>query len=140
MAKPVPVVKTVLIVEDERLLARTLKTALTEAGYTTTVSHSAESAERKWSVDAFDLVILDNRLPKQSGVDLLKTARERGVGSKVILVTAFDSKEVQKAARQLGIDAYVRKPYDLDRILTSVSDLIGGPTNGSTTQSTKEGG
>lgn len=131
--------KKVLIVEDERLLARTLKTALTEVGYVTTVSHSAESAERKWSEDNFDLVILDNRLPKLSGIDLLRVARERGFTAKVILVTAFDSKDIQKAARQFGIDAYVRKPYDLDRIIGSVSDLIGEPINGSSI-STQEGG
>jgi DNA-binding response OmpR family regulator len=56
------VTKTVLIVEDERLLAKTLSTALKEAGYDAVVTHSAEQAEKKWlEQEPFDLVILDNR-------------------------------------------------------------------------------
>ncbi len=131
--------KSVLIVEDERLLARTLKTALTEAGYETTVTHTAESAEKKLGKSGYDLLILDNKLPKMTGMDLLRNVRERGVTSKVILVTAFGNREVLKAARQLEVDDYVRKPFDLDRILRSVSELIGDPSNGSSTQ-TQGGG
>lgn len=132
--------KTVLIVEDERLLARTLKTALTEAGYETTVTHSAEQAEKKWfGRDSFDLVILDNRLPKRSGVELLRRARDDGRTSKVILMTAFDSRDVQAAARQFHVE-YVRKPFDLDRMVKSVFELIGDPNNGTSVKSTKEGG
>jgi len=126
-----PVSKRVLIVEDERLLARTLSTALQEAGYDTVVSHSAEQAERHWlGKRLFDLVILDNRLPKSSGLDLLKSVRERGVGSKVILVTAFDKRGLKSEAKRLGVDKYLRKPFDLDSILSTVTELIGPPGNG----------
>ena len=123
--------KRVLIVEDERLLARTLSTALRDAGYDTVVSHTAEQAERHWlSKRGFDLAILDNRLPKSTGLDLLKSVREHGIDSKVILVTAFDRRGVKAEAKRLGVDKYLRKPFDLDSILSTVNELIGPPGNG----------
>lgn len=125
------VTKTVLIVEDQRLLAKTLSTALKEAGYDAVVTHSAEAAEKRWlGQEPFDLVILDNRLPKQTGLDLLSAAREQGRVSKVILMTAFDNPEVQSRAAELQVDEYVRKPFDLSRIMKTVNTLIGEPGNG----------
>jgi DNA-binding response OmpR family regulator len=125
------VAKSVLIVEDERLLAKTLSAALKDAGYQAVVTHSAEQAEKRWlGDDVFDLVILDNRLPQATGLDLLRNARDQGLESKVILMTAFDNRDVKTRARKLAVDEYVRKPFDLDRIVKSVRDLIGDPGNG----------
>jgi len=121
----------VLIVEDEKLLAKTLATALREAGYQTVVAHSAEQAEKRLlGEDHFDLVILDHKLPRTTGLDLLRAVRERGVDSKVILMTAFDSRDVKAKAKKLDVDEYVRKPFDLDGIIHHVSVLIGEPANG----------
>lgn len=123
--------KSVLIVEDERLLAKTLSTALKEAGYDAVVTHSAEQAEKKWLAKrGFDLVILDNRLPKRSGLDLLQTARDEGNDSKVILMTAYENNEVKLKAQALHVDEYFHKPFDLGRIIKTVNDLIGDPGNG----------
>ena len=135
------VAKTILIVEDERLLARTLSTALKEAGYNAVVTHTAEQAGEKWLEGAvFDLVILDNRLPKGSGLELLQAARDSGRTSKVILMTAFGNRDVRAEARRLGVDKYVRKPFDLDNMLRSVTELIGDPNNGGVEKSSKGGG
>jgi DNA-binding response OmpR family regulator len=125
------VAKMVLIVEDEKLLAKTLATALEEAGYQTVVAHSAEQAEKRLlGDDHFDLVILDHKLPRTTGLDLLKSIREQGVDSKVIFMTAFDSRDVKAKAKKLDVDEYVRKPFDLDGIMHQVSVLIGEPGNG----------
>ncbi len=133
--------KTVLIVEDERLLARTLSTALKEAGYDAVVTHSAEQAEKQWLGEGtFDLVILDNRLPKATGLELLQAARAAGRSSKVILTTAFGSRDVRSEARRLQVDRYVRKPFDLDSMILSVNELIGSPGNGVSANTHKEGG
>ena len=133
--------KRVLIVEDERLLARTLSSALREAGYETVVAHTAEQGGHHWlQEDTFDLVILDNRLPKKSGIELLQEARDEGRQTKVILMTAFDSRGVKGKAKRLEVDHYLRKPFDLDSILASVSDLIGNPNNGMSMVLKQEGG
>ena len=125
------VAKMVLIVEDEKLLAKTLANALKDAGYQTVVTHSAEQAEKRLlGDDHFDLVILDQKLPRATGLELLKSAREHGVDSKVIFMTAFDNRDVKAKAKKLEVDEYVRKPFDLDGIMHQVSVLIGEPGNG----------
>lgn len=133
--------KTVLIVEDERLLARTLSTALKEAGYVAVVTHSVDQAQKQWlGKDPYDLVILDNRLPKGTGLELLRQAREDGRTSKVILMTAFGNRDVRTEARRLQVDRYVRKPFDLDSMIKSVNELIGDPNGGAPSNPQKEGG
>ncbi len=119
--------KMVLIVEDERLLSRTLSKAMKEAGYRAVAVASAEQAEKQLSSSEFDLMVLDNRLPKESGIQLLSRVRSEHEDLKVILMTAFDSKEVKAEARKLKVDRYMKKPFDLEKILTHVTELIGGP-------------
>ena len=121
--------KQVLIVEDEHLLARTLGTALREAGYNAVIAHSAEQGKKKWSAQTFDLVILDNRLPKANGIEMLEAARQDGLDSKVILMSAYDANGVQKRMAELSVDLYVRKPFDLNSMLANVEALLGSGSN-----------
>ena len=118
--------KSVLIVDDERLLARTLSKALKEAGYKAATASTAEQAEKQiFSEQPFDLVVLDNRLPRSSGLEILERMREKNIRSRVILMTAFESPDVRTTARRLQVDKYVRKPFDLTRMLREIEDLVG---------------
>ena len=118
--------KSVLIVDDEKLLVRTLSNALKEAGYRITVAGSAEQADKHLFGDPpFDLILLDNRLPNQSGMELVKRARDRAVKSKVILMTAYETPEVKAEARRLKVELYLKKPFDLTFLLCEIHGLIG---------------
>ncbi|MDI6809158.1 MAG: response regulator [Candidatus Eisenbacteria bacterium] len=118
--------KNVLIVDDERLLTRTLANALREAGYETVTATSAEQAEKHiFSEERFDIVLLDNRLPRTSGLSILKRMRDENVCSKIILMTAYDSPEVKAEAKRLKVDKYVKKPFDLTRMLSEIEQLLG---------------
>lgn len=118
--------KSVLIVDDEKLLVRTLSNALKEAGYKITVAGSAEQAEKHVFGDPpFDLIILDNRLPRESGIDVVKRVRDRSVKSKLILMTAYETPEVKAEAKRLRVDRYLRKPFDLTALLEEIQSLIG---------------
>lgn len=124
--------KSVLIVDDEQLLARTLSSVLREAGYRTTVAGSAEQAERHvFGESPFDLLVVDNRLPRESGIEMLKRVREQAVKSKVILMTAYETPEVKAEAKRLKVDRYLRKPFDLTALVDEVKDLIGPGGNAS---------
>ena len=116
----------VLIVEDEKLLARTLSRAIKDAGYRTVTVGSAEQAEKQLDASQFDLMVIDNRLPRETGLELLSKVRDVNQDLKVILMTAFDSRDVKSEARKLKVDRYVKKPFDLERMLAHVSELIGG--------------
>jgi DNA-binding response OmpR family regulator len=118
--------KSVLIVDDEKLLVRTLSNALKEAGYKITVAGSAEQADKYVFGDPpFDLILLDNRLPKESGMDVVKRVRDRGVKSKVILMTAYETPDVKSEAKRLKVERYLKKPFDLTVLLEEIHSLIG---------------
>jgi len=118
--------RSVLIVDDEQLLVRTLSSALKEAGYRIATAGSAEQAERHiFGQQQFDLIILDNRLPRESGIEIAKRIRESAVKSKVILMTAYETPEVKAEARRLKIDRYLKKPFDLTDMVEEVRSLIG---------------
>jgi DNA-binding NtrC family response regulator len=117
----------ILIVDDEKLLAKTLSNALKEAGYKTATATTAETAEKQiFSGKGFDLILLDNKLVKRSGLDIVRKMRERDVRSKVILMTAYDSPEVRSEAKKLRVSRYVKKPFDLPSMLDIVSEVIEG--------------
>ena len=118
--------KSVLIVDDEKLLVRTLSNALKEAGYRIAVAGSAEQADKHLFGDPpFDLILLDNRLPKESGVDVVKRVRDRAVKSKVILMTAYETPEVKAEAKRLKVERYMKKPFDMTALLEEIHGLIG---------------
>ena len=117
---------SVLIVDDEQLLVRTVSSVLKEAGYRIAVAGSAEQAEKHvFGGTPFDLIVVDNRLPKESGIELIKRLREAAVKSKVILMTAYETPEVKSEAKRLKVDRYLRKPFDLTVLVDEVQGLIG---------------
>lgn len=117
--------KMILIVDDERLLTRTLSNALKEAGYKTATATTAETAEKQiFSDKGFDLILLDNKLVKKSGLEIVKKMRDRDLKSKVILMTAYDSPEVRSEAKKLKVSRYVKKPFDLPSMLDIVKEVI----------------
>jgi DNA-binding response OmpR family regulator len=117
--------KRVLIIEDEVLLRRTLTGAFREAGFDALFAGSAEEAEEQLFPEVtVDLVVLDNRLPKASGVALLRRLRAGGSDCPVILMTAFDQTETRRAAEE-GASGYLVKPFDLARMLSEVHRLLG---------------
>lgn len=124
--------KSVLIVDDEKLLVRTLSNALKEVGYRISVAGSVEQAEKHLAQEtAFDLILVDNRLPKGSGIDLIRRLRERSVRSRVILMTAYETPEVKAEARRLKVDRYLKKPFDLTVLMEEIGSLIGPGGNAS---------
>jgi len=120
------VAKKVLIVEDERLLSKALSDALSDRGYATETASSAEQAEELlFPSSAFDVVALDNRLPARSGVDVLRRIRSEQLRSRVVLMTAYGGNGLEGEAEALEVDAFVKKPFDLERFLDLVADLVG---------------
>lgn len=118
----------VLIVDDETLLLRTLSNALRDAGYEVLPAGTAGDGEAllKGQGGDVDLMVLDVKLPDRSGLDLLQGQRERGYVGRVIVMTAFDSPESERRCRQLSVDHYLRKPFDLDAMLGLIRGLLGG--------------
>lgn len=71
-----------------------------------------------------DLIILDFKLPELSGIDVLTELRERHVDIPVIFITAYGSEEEIVTCFRLGVKDYFRKPFDADRILATIRDVL----------------
>jgi DNA-binding response OmpR family regulator len=119
-------VPRILIVEDERLLLKTLADALREKGYRIETAVSAAEAETQlFPRGDFDLVVLDIRLPDRSGIEVLQRMRSAGQGTRVVAMTAFGSNGLTQELQRLKVDIFLKKPFDLSRMLESVADLVG---------------
>jgi DNA-binding NtrC family response regulator len=107
---------TVLIVDDERTLARAIRTFLSEQGYEAEVAEDAEKALVLLPRLHPDVVFTDVRLPGIGGLELLKRIREFDSAISVVVMTAFGSIEGAVEAVKLGAFDYVKKPLDLEEI------------------------
>jgi two-component system response regulator AtoC len=107
---------TVLIVDDERTLARAVKGFLNESGYEAEIAGDAEQALRLLETLRPDVVFTDVRLPGMSGIDLLRRIREFDAAIPVIIMTAHGTIEGAVEAVKLGAFDYHKKPVDLEEL------------------------
>jgi DNA-binding NtrC family response regulator len=107
---------TVLIVDDERTLARAIKAFLTESGYEAEVAGDAEQALRLLETLRPDVVFSDVRLPGMNGIDLLRKIREFDPAIPVVIMTAHGTIEGAVEAVKLGAFDYLKKPVDLEEL------------------------
>ncbi|HEX6432996.1 MAG TPA: sigma-54 dependent transcriptional regulator [Gemmatimonadales bacterium] len=107
---------SVLIVDDERTLARAVKAFLSEAGYEAEVAGDGERALELLPTLRPDVVFTDVRLPGMSGIDLLRRVREFDPAIPVIIMTAYGTIEGAVEAVKLGAFDYMKKPVDLEEL------------------------
>src|SRR4030095_11466264 len=101
----------ILIVEDEVQLARQIAAALTEAGQDPVIVHDGEAAVQQAVGNSFDLIVLDLRLPRLDGFEVLRHLRSRRVTSRVLILTARGEVKDRVTGLQLGADDYLAKPF-----------------------------
>jgi DNA-binding NtrC family response regulator len=107
---------TVLIVDDERTLARAVKAFLLESGYEAEVAADAEQALGLLETLRPDVVFSDVRLPGIDGIELLRRIREFDPAIPVVIMTAYGTIEGAVEAVKLGAFDYLKKPVDLDEL------------------------
>lgn len=114
----------ILVVEDERTLARTLQTILQGAGYQVDVCQDAEQAYDCLQRQKVDLILLDRMLPAMDGVELAKLLRGQGVQTPILFLTALGEVEQRIAGLDAGGDDYLTKPFHNGELLARVRALI----------------
>ncbi len=114
----------ILIVEDDALLRDGLKVGLSLAGFTADAVERCEEADAALLSHGFDALVLDLMLPDGSGLDILKTLRERRDDTPVLLLTARDGIADRIAGLDNGADDYLGKPFDLDEVAARLRALI----------------
>lgn len=116
----------ILLVEDDNHIGRIIELALPELGvpYKFVTVLSAEEGLELWAQEPFDLLLTDYNLRGMTGLKLVELLRQRGAHAPTVLVTAYDSDELRKAARALSIEAYMTKPFFMDELVETVRRLL----------------
>jgi DNA-binding response OmpR family regulator len=113
-----------LVVEDEGQLAANLKRGLGEAGFAVDLAPSAEAARATLAQSAYDVMVLDLRLPGQDGLDFLRELRAGRATIPVLILTARDSTEELVAGLDGGGDDYLTKPFAFSELLARLRALL----------------
>jgi DNA-binding response OmpR family regulator len=114
----------VLVVEDDRMIAEAVRTALEQDGYTVEWIRDGASAAAALATSSFDIVLLDLGLPRRSGLDVLRDARRQGTATPVIIITARDDVQSRVAGLDSGADDYLVKPFDLDELAARMRSVL----------------
>lgn len=119
--------KRILLVDDDAEIIESLRLALESNGYTVLVARDGNQGLALTEREDPDLVILDMMMPKRSGFLVLeKLRRTRENPPRVIMITANEGSRHKAYAEMLGVDDYLRKPFPMDKLLSSVKRLLGG--------------
>src|SRR6266566_3590621 len=114
----------ILVVDDEKSIGELLEITFRKEGHRVEVVHSVEAAKRKLESQIFDIIISDVRMPGESGVDLLKFAKEISPSSFFLLMTALPALDTAIAALNSGADRYVIKGHSLvDQLRLAVREV-----------------
>jgi DNA-binding response OmpR family regulator len=117
----------VLVVEDDPTIGQHLKRVLEEERWAVDLVTDGETAEERAQSEAYDLVILDMRLPKRSGMEVLYSLRGRGFERPILVLTAQGAVDAKVTALRAGADDYVTKPFAFEELLARVEALARRP-------------
>jgi len=114
----------VLVVEDQKNVARVIAKGLREQSYAVDVAGDGEEALKLAEINRYDLIILDVMLPKVDGFEVCQRLRGRGLQTPVLMLTARDDKRARIEGLDTGADDYLTKPFDFDELLARMRALL----------------
>lgn len=113
-----------LVVEDDRNVARQIRAFLSASGYVVDVADEGEEGHFLGDTEPYDAVILDLGLPVVDGLTVLRRWREAGRRMPVLILTARDTWREKVTGLRAGADDYLAKPFELEELLARVEALI----------------
>ena len=114
----------VLIVEDEKKVAKALREGLEAEHYDVRVACTGEEGFFLVNHESFDLVVLDLMLPRRDGLEVLTTLRKRGLQTPVLILTAKDTIDDRVHGLDSGADDYLVKPFAFPELLARIRALL----------------
>ncbi len=112
-----------LLIEDERRMAEALAQVLGKNNYAVDTAHDGEDGLNQALTGLYDIIVLDIRLPKLSGLELLKRLRAEHVDTPVILLTARTATDDRIKGLDCGADDYLCKPFETGELLARLRAL-----------------
>lgn len=118
----------VLVVEDEKKTGIFLKAGLSEKCYSVDLAMDGERGSFLSRTTEYDLIILDNILPRKTGLEICKDIRERGKTTPILMLSVRSDTATKVELLNAGADDYLCKPFSLDELLARVNALLRRPT------------
>ena len=109
----------ILLVEDEKMLARYVELELTHEGYEVDVANDGREGLDKALEDKHDLMLLDLMLPRLSGIEICRRVRQHST-KPIIMLTAKDDVSDKVMGLDMGADDYVTKPFAIEELLARI--------------------
>ena len=113
-----------IIVDDDENIRKTMKTVLEEEGYVVDLAATGNEAIEMTQKTAYNIALLDIRLPDMEGVELLKLIKDNVPRTRKIMVTGYPSMQNAISALNKNADAYLVKPVDVEKLLNTVKEQL----------------
>ena len=122
----------ILLIEDEKLLADSVKSLLERKGFQVECVYDGESGKEYAELGIYDLLILDVMMPKMDGFEVARQVRKARCNTPILMLTARSDVQDRIAGLNAGADYYLTKPFDSGELLASINALLrrqGGQVN-----------
>jgi len=113
----------VLIIEDDESILNMLKRGLEDEDFVVDTALNGEDGEYLASTNHYDVIILDWMLPKKSGIEVLKSLRDKGILTPVLMLTAKDTTDNKIEGLNSGADDYLPKPFSFDELIARLNAI-----------------
>jgi len=127
----------ILVMEDDRNVAKGLEMTLTEEGYGVYVAGTGQLAMDAFKDEHFDLLIADLRLPDINGMEVIRQVKELDPKTGVIAITGYPTTAIAVEAMKLKVNDFLPKPFNEDQIKTAVSKALQAREERPTVESAK---
>jgi len=117
--------KNILVVNDKRLMREILADMLKDMGYNVVMAEDGYKAIEKVKEVSFAIIFLDMRMPGINGVETLKEIKKINPETRVVMMTAYVGKNLEKEALKHGADTVIYKPFDMKEVMAIVEKLDG---------------
>lgn len=115
----------ILICEDNRLANKTISVVLEREGFETDTAEDGNEALEYLRKNDYDLLIVDIHLPYHSGLEVVKFVRsEQEKDTPALFLTAFSDPQMQRQAKELGIDGYIVKPFNPSDLVQRIRSIL----------------
>ena len=114
----------ILVIDDDENITKVVAAILRDKGYSVDIAGSGNEAIKKTQKNHYDLMLIDIRLPDMEGTELLTKIRDTTPKIRKIIVTGYPTLNNAITAVNKGADAYVMKPFDVEKVLETVKEQL----------------
>ena len=115
---------SVLFVDDEPTLRELVPSQLQEVGFTVESADDGDTAIDMIGKKHYDVMLLDIRMPRMNGIEVLKHLRTNKINMRVVVLTSYDDLTVALECVKNGANDYVTKPYELDTLVHCLQKVV----------------